>query len=152
MKKKILVLLSMILITIISFTGCISQKETVTQVCEICSDSLKDKAVLFLMFVSWGEVIDSPSEYGFKTELINFGDVEAKNVNITCTANSNDKTIYKTTEQTGNHASHSYEVKDVYVTPEVVIDPNASGFCWISGCDNCIILNNEIPILKELQE
>ena len=76
----------------------------------------KQQPMLLAIFDSWGENIDDSSEAIFSYFVYNFGNVEIKNVMITCEITNIDDILQKKeTFNIGNMASNSNEYQESYM-------------------------------------
>ena len=115
----------------------------------VCLECEDDKAMLSAIFDGWGENIDNEEEILFQLSILNYGDVEAKDVEVTCKAYRNDETILEEVKNIGNIASNSYDFKQISIKWK----PRETdvGMCYITGCSDCILLDDKIPELVELR-
>jgi len=96
----------------------------------------KQQPMLLVEFLDWGESEDNSQEVIFSYWINNFGNVEAKNVSITCKIQDSNKNVIKQqTYNKGNVASNSYEYQDV--TMEYIISDydNVFGTCVLETAD-----------------
>lgn len=107
------------------------------------------KALIYTNFDSWGENMDSVDNYIFSYWVVNFGEVEAKDIVVQCIIiDQNENVIKRITKNYGNLASQSMEYDEMY---EYV--PNEQGYnayCLTKSCsDNCEILDHKITKLQK---
>jgi len=152
-----------LLIAVIAFAGLYFTKsapfqEVNEQTCsEFISKCPEEKALIFGLLNSWGEDYYDSGKNVFTVEVYNFGNVEARNVEVICEINVGDEegyTISDTpiatiTKKIGNIASTSYK----YVDLENNKDRKKEGeyplaFCRVNSCENCEILDERIPELR----
>jgi len=85
----------------------------------------------------------------FQYRIDNFGNKEAKDVKVNCkTWDRNDNLEVSVIDDVGNVASNSYYLGEV-VTNNVAVDEEGAIACYIESCDNCKILMEEIPKLRD---
>jgi hypothetical protein len=155
-----------LLITVISFVGLYFTKSAPSQEInkQTCSDFINEcpeipaeKALMFATLNSWGENTYDSSKNLFSVEIYNFGNVEARNVEVICSVTVGDEDGFEVsdipvstaTKRIGNVASTSYKFVDL----ENNVDKRKEGgyplaSCRISYCENCEILAERIPDLK----
>jgi len=121
-----------------------------SEMCETCEECPEEVALIEGVFDSWGENIDNSKELIFSFGLVNFGYVEAKNVYVTCYVEENNRKILKETKNMGNVGSLSTTYKDMIVDNTIKENSDQWGFCYISSCESCEILNERIPELYEV--
>ena len=115
---------------------------------EIVIEVEKEQPMLLVMFDSWGENINDSSEVIFIYDILNFGNVEAKNVKIMCEITDMDDSILKQESfNIGNIASNSYEYQESYM----VYSGSPSdylGECFVESADGDYInLRNRLDDL-----
>ncbi len=76
----------------------------------------KEQPMILVFYNDGGQNIDDSSEMIFTYDVMNFGNIEAKNVNIVCQVlGPNDKIIKEEVFNIGNIASNSYEYQESYM-------------------------------------
>ena len=151
------IILSMILVGMLVLVGCINEpvicpEEKVCNICEICEEVPEEEALITSVFGEWGENELNNNELLFYTIVYNYGNVEAKNVVVTCTVDdAQGKRIYTKKKSIGNIASLSENIKEIVLSKGSIniYDDEVRGGCHVSACDNCEILDYKIPELKE---
>ena len=160
------IILVILLVAVITFAGLYFTKSAPSQEIneQTCSDFINEcpeipaeKALMFGMLNSWGENLYDSSKNLFTVEVYNFGNVEARNVEIICEVTVGDEDGYEVsdvpvstvTKKIGNVASTSYK----YVELENDINKQKEGnyplaSCRINYCENCEILADRIPDLE----
>ena len=107
------------------------------------------KPILNSIFDTWGEFEDS-SGVGFYFWVVNYGEIEAKNVEVTCKVWSYDNVIKEFKRNVGNIASKSMEYMEV-IEYDIPSTPNENGGCFVSSCEgDCEILWKSIPEYVEI--
>ena len=112
---------------------------------------------MFGVLNSWGENLYDSSEYLLRVDVYNFGEIEAKNVELICNITVGDEDGYEisetpitmVTKKIGNVASTSYKFVELEIeknTQKEGLYPLA--ICSVNYCENCEILDDRI---KELQ-
>lgn len=122
-----------------------------------CPNLPEKKAQMFAILNSWGENIYDSSEYILSVDVFNFGEVEAKNVELICEITVGDKEGYEVsdvpvstiTKRIGNIASTSYK----YAELELEKNSQKEGLyplavCSVNYCENCEILDDRIPEME----
>ena len=157
-------IISMILlVSVITFAGLYFTKSAPSQEIneQTCSDFInecpeipEEKALMFGVLNSWGENLYDSSEYLLTVDVYNFGEVEAKNVELICDIYVGDEEGYTVSEtpvttvtkRIGNVASTSYKYA------ELETDKNSQkeglyplAVCSVNYCENCEILDDRIP-------
>jgi len=92
------------------------------------------------------------SETFFDYWLYNYGEVEAKGVEVSCGLyDENYNLLGKTTDYVGNVASQSINFEEATMrTPvEFGVGVIVTAICIVKSCDNCEILYERIPELVE---
>ena len=155
-----------LLIAVISFAGLYFTKSAPSQDIneQTCSDFInecpeipEEKALVLGMLNSWGENLYDSSENLFTVDIYNFGEVEAKNVEVICDVTVGDEDGYEVSEtpvstvtkRIGNIASTSYKAVEL----EGKINKQKEGnyplaSCYVNYCENCEILAERIPELN----
>jgi len=155
-----------LLVAVITFAGLYFTKSAPSQEIneQTCSDFINEcpeipaeKALMFGMLNSWGENLYDSSKNLFTVGIYNFGNVEARNVEVICEVTVGDEDGYEVsdvpvstvTKRIGNVASTSYK----YVELENDINKQKEGnyplaSCRITYCENCEILADRIPDLE----
>ena len=109
------------------------------------------KAILNAQLTNWAENLYDSSEMFFVYTLYNYGDAQAKNIEVTCKIyDYKDVEIFSDKENIGNIASNDYKIGEL-VTNNIPTDPDElyTPICYVSNCDNCEILWKNIPSLSE---
>ena len=111
----------------------------------------KEQPMLLLLHDSWGENIDDSEELIFRHYIYNFGDIEAKNIIITCQLSlglGEGDIVWEEHYSIGNLASNSYKYYESYMKYYSNSD-DYYGTCKIISTDgNYINLYDKIPDLK----
>jgi len=109
----------------------------------------ESQPMLLVEFDSWGENINDSSEVGFGYFVFNFGDIEAKNVMITCDiSNANEVIIKSQTFNIGNIASNSYQYKESFMN-YYGNSLEEYGICYIESADEeHINLKDKLNIIE----
>lgn len=115
--------------------------------CQVCPETIEDKAILDVKIYEWGYNKNNPKELLFDYWITNYGDTEAKNVIVNCKLDGTYGTIFSAMDSYGNLASRSSEFGEF--TPEksygVNMNSEYSAYCYVESCDNCEILYKRIP-------
>ena len=74
------------------FTGVILNKYNITK--EVIIEVEKEQPMILVEFDSWGENINDSSEAIFSYFIFNFGNIEAKNVTVSCEVLDINNNIY----------------------------------------------------------
>ncbi len=123
--------------------------------CETCLERMDDKAILDVEMYDWGENLYDDSELLFDYWITNYGDIEAKNVNVRCKlSNVEQGVVFSALDNYGNLASRSSEFgeftsKDTSTTNQY---DEYSAYCYVESCDNCEILYKRVSELVEIYE
>jgi len=155
-----------LLIAVVSFAGLYFTKSAPSQEinAQTCGDFINEcpeipaeKALIFGTLNSWGEDYYDNSKNLFTVEIYNFGEVEAKNVEVVCEVTVGDEDGYEVsdvpvstvTKRIGNIASASSKFVDL----EGDINKQKEGnyplaVCSVTYCENCEILSERIPELN----
>jgi len=147
-----LIILTILIVGLFLISGCVIKEPVENQeiVCEECPE---EQALVFEIFDSWGENVEKEDQYLFGVSLINFGFVEAKDVEVTCYIDDVDLRIFEDKKVVGGLASKSITYKELSFDVDLPRNVETSrGYCYISSCSNCIILGERITELKELRE
>ena len=144
--RKIIVIVSLF-ICVLFLGGCIFEYSS-----EGCKNyynlteqtkAIEEKALVYEQMTSWGGNTYNPNEVLFDVAIANFGYVEAKNLEVKCyIENSKDARMFETTEKIGNVGSTSIIYKQIVLEGKAQVD--SKGFCYVSKCDNCTLLNERI--------
>ena len=144
-----------LLIAVITFAGLYFTKSVPS--CPEAEDQEcpepEQKALMFGVLNSWGENLYDSSEYLLGVDVYNFGEVEAKNVELICEIYVGDEEGYVVSEtpvttitkRIGNVASTSYkyaELESEKNTQKEGLYPRA--VCSVNYCENCEILDDKI--------
>jgi len=113
-------------------------------------DTLSNQPEVFSSFDSWGRNYYNEDEIIFKYYVYNFGDKEAKNLKAKCMVYKEGMMRKSIEKEIGNLASHSMQYEEMYTNFKEPITEIHTGFCFISNCSNCKLLQKEIPDFKEL--
>lgn len=107
---------------------------TESQIEEIYFES--DDPMLLVEFSGWGENIDDSSEILFEYFVYNYGNLEAKNVEIKCDMMDADEIIIqKYIFNIGNIASNSYEYQQSETKKPDVYSQEHFGLCYVNSAD-----------------
>jgi len=109
------------------------------------------KSILDIKFLGWYENEYNSNEMFFDYYLINYGDVEGKNIKVKCNVDDlNDNNLFSEIFYFGNIASNSYVYKES-ITKNIETNNNQEyySYCFVESCDNCEILWEKIPELIE---
>jgi len=101
-------------------------------------------------FDAWGENSENPQESIFAYWITNYGDVEAKNVGVTCKVWNGNTVINEFNDNIGNVASNSWTYKETYrdKVPQI---PGVVGICYVSSCEgDCDILWEHVEDYREI--
>lgn len=157
MKQIIYVLIGMLVLAgcQVKCPDCICPPQNICEICEdckVCGEIREEKALLSGVFGGWGENELNSKELIFSITIFNYGYVEAKNVKVTCYVDDkNDKRIFTKSKIVGNIGSTNVAYQEAIFEKTIVKDIGTNmGYCYISGCENCEILDNRIPLLKEV--
>ena len=131
-----------LLVVVIAFVGLYFTKTT------DCPE-VEEKALLDAQIFDWAENLDNPNEMFFDYWIYNYGNVEAKNVQVRCDLWNEEGTSIVATarENYGNLASLSADFG------EIITEDKANSYslyiplCYVESCDNCEILYKKIPDL-----
>ncbi len=148
-----------LLIAVITFAGLYFNKsvpscpETGAQECP----GPEQKALMFGILNTWGENLYDSSEYLLGVDVYNFGEIEAKNVELICDIYVGDDEGYivseipvtTITKRIGNVASTSYKYGEL----EAEKSSQKEGLyplavCSVNYCENCEILDDRIEELQ----
>ena len=163
MKK---IILSIFLVGMLVLVGCekeicpepiiCPEKEVceICQECEVCEEIPEEKALLSGIFAGWGVSETNSNELLFAITVYNYGYIEAKDVTITCYVdNKNNNRLFKKSKMIGNIGSTSNVYKDMSFKKTITSSiGNNLGYCYISSCSNCEILDGRIPSIKEVMK
>ena len=111
--------------------------------------TVEEKALVEAQIYDWFANEDDPTELVFDYSIYNYGDIEAKNIEVRCSLYDEDGTrvIASVLDNYGNLASKSYEFGEV-VTDDVTNSFDYySALCYVESCDDCEILYKRIPEL-----
>ncbi len=111
--------------------------------------TVEEKALVEAQIYDWFANEDDPTELVFDYSIYNYGDIEAKNIEVRCSLYDEDGTrvIANVLDNYGNLASKSYEFGEV-VTDDVTNSFDYySALCYVESCDDCEILYKRIPEL-----
>jgi hypothetical protein len=129
----------------------------------LCSDYIvecpepEQKALMFGVLNSWGENYYDSSEYLLGVDVYNFGEVEAKNVELICDIYVADEDGYTVSEvpvttvtkRIGNVASTSYKYAELEAEKSSQKEgPYPVAICSVKYCENCEILDDKIEELQ----
>lgn len=118
------------------------------------SESLNNNALLHLEVFEWAYNINDPSEMFFDYTVYNFGNSEAKNIKVICKLfNEQENLVTSDSHYFGNIASNSYKIGEL-ITDNININSEEYyiPLCYIESCEDCEILADNIPKLKEVYE
>ncbi len=152
-----------LLIAMISFAGLyFIQKSSIPKINEeSCSSFIREcpapeeKALVFGWLNSWGENMYDSSEYILYLDVFNFGEVEAKNVEVSCNLTVGDEDGYEVSnisvsnisKRIGNIASNSYKFIELNLEKNTKKEGNYPlAVCAVTYCDNCELLNNKFRV------
>lgn len=160
---------AVLIIGIIIFAGLYFTKDT--QKCpeideEICSEHIpeinketcseyipEEKAELKVGAVTYAINLYNESEMFFSYWVYNFGEEEAKNIELKCKLiDENNTLLTSETKDFGNLASQSTRYGELYTSNVVEEGEKHMSFCYIKDCDNCEILYKKIPGLVKSYE
>lgn len=146
MKKT---LLFICLISIFFLVGCEQVSCPDSEECAVCPE---EKALLSIYFDGWGENINNTNQVIFGVTIMNFGYREAKNVEVDCSISDREgKKIFSKTKNIGNIASTSTIYKDIILPRDsLILTKGILGMCFITGCDDCEILEKRLPEIVDL--
>lgn len=109
-----------------------------------------DSAILDITPYDWGVNEYNPRELLIQYWVYNYGNKEAKNVEVTCKmVDDYEEHVSKFTENIGNIASNSVIYKEIIGPDKTNAYSKYSAVCYVSKCDNCEILYKKIPELVE---
>lgn len=105
-----------------------------------------DKALLLYNPVGWGENLANSNQYLFQGFIYNFGNQEAKNINLICGDLNNNVLVNSIIKNIGNVASNSYQYIEVTMDKNVEdrYSENNTGTCYVYSSDNGINLIKSI--------
>jgi len=112
------------------------------------------KAILDIKYIGWYENEYNSNEMFFDYWLVNYGDIEGKNIKVKCNVEDlNEEIIFSEIDSARNVASNSYSYIE-FVTNNLKVDNSKEyySYCFVESCDNCEILWKKIPELKEEYE
>lgn len=116
---------------------------------ELRENISKEKAELLSRFDHWVENYYNENELIFRYNLYNFGNEEAKDVEMTCQIMRDDLILKKLTKDVNNIASRSGRYGEMIVEYSENTD-NTTGICYVNDCGgNCELLYERIPSLVE---
>lgn len=107
----------------------------------------KQQSLISGQINTWGENMYNSSQLLFDGYVYNYGELEGKNLEITCKVYVNTDTRLVTTQHFGNIASHSsstFEISEANFPHDAT---KSNAICYVSNCDNCTILDKNIPTL-----
>jgi len=142
---------AILFIVLIIFAGLYFTKKTTSEVEE--QECPEPKALVFGILHSWGENFYDSSEYLLGVNVYNFGEIEAKNVELKCdiyVGNEEGYTISETpvttvTKRIGNIASTSFKYSELEAEKNIQKEGSYPlAVCSVSCCDDCKILNDII--------
>ena len=95
-------------------------------------------------------ILSRPFDY----HVYNYGNIEAKNVIVTCKLKNAETGITEVNidHKVGNVASNSYLFQEFTPTKPVSYqggDNLYTSYCYVKSCDNCLLLDNQIPEFVE---
>lgn len=149
--KRIIICLSMLCVLFLSGCSTCPNCPVCTE-CEQCKECPTEKALVVNTFNGWGENEENSMETLFSVTTINYGFIEAKDVEVTCRVSKGDKVIFKKSESIGNIASTSYVTKQITARSSDIRETDVMGYCFVSNCSNCELLDMRINELKDLAE
>ncbi|MFA5070854.1 MAG: hypothetical protein WC511_00605 [Candidatus Pacearchaeota archaeon] len=162
-KNKYQIISAVLLIIVVAFASLYfikasSSQEINEQTCagfiNECPEVPKEKALVDAQVYDWAENLDNPNEMFFQYWIYNYGNVEAKNIQVRCDLWNEEGTLIVATaiDNFGNLASLSTDFG------ELVTEDKANNYdyyiplCYVESCDNCEILYKRIPELIESYE
>jgi len=114
---------------------------------------IEEKALLKVDMYNWGYNIENDNELLFNYWILNYGDVEAQEIQVRCKITDKyEKLIFSGIDYYGNLASNSNsfgEFSSQRQTPSNQ-DMEYMGFCYVESCENCEILHEKIPELNDV--
>ena len=116
---------------------------------ELLNASPLDKPLLTYMLDSWGVNYYNNKELLFSGWVYNYGNTEAKDVEITCYINKDKVTLDSKTENIGNVASNSWIYKEIKMDRKIT-DMNTTGVCFYTKSSNEGV--NLLQNFKEFKE
>jgi len=121
--------------------------------CDLCEESQisNNVAIVDTLTLNYGYWIENDKIIIFDYWLLNYGNSEAKNINVNCKLlDENYQLVIEKTEFFGNLASNSAVHSEHYSdeTTNVNIKNLYISVCRIESCDNCDILYKRIPDLS----
>jgi len=153
MKEKELLGLIVIFILLLSvgYMGYYINKRNI-QIAELESKQPNDVPLLVFQLDSWGENMYDDGEYIFTGFIMNYGNQEAKNVEVTCIIDDADGNRIKTySENIGSVSSNKWEYKEFNVKkPSGIVEEDIIGSCIYTGSDNGFNLAQNLEDYKEL--
>lgn len=109
-----------------------------------------DLAILDADIYGFYEDIYDSSTMFYDYTIYNYGNGEAKNIEVTCKSwDENGIFKFSLIDNYGNLASKSYEFGEVTGNNKAIYGKDYISGCYIESCDNCKILMDEIPELSE---
>ena len=102
---------------------------------ELLNASPLDKPLLTYILDSWGVSYYNDKELIFTGWMYNYGNIEAKDVEVTCYVNKDKVTLDKKTENIGNIASNSWVYKEIKIDRKIM-DMNTTGVCFYTRSSN----------------
>jgi len=119
------------------------------------SEGINDKAMLDVEVRDWGANEDIPGELLFNYWITNYGDLKAKDIEVTCKlSDSLDKVSFSSTDSYGDLAPRSSELGEFTTekTTSVKYNEVYSAYCYIESCSDCEILHKRVQDLVESYE
>lgn len=114
---------------------------------------VQEQGLVSTFMTSWGKNIDNTSQVLFDFSVYNYGPVEAKNVVIKCVVYSQSNSYLIVTKNIGNIASTSVKTMELTGDDAVATSPpNRTAYCYPDSCDNCEILDKQIPDLTAMMK
>ena len=106
------------------------------------------KPMILYQFSGWGPNINDTTQYLFEGTLLNFGNTEGKNIELTCKIMNKKDVLITNTKNIGNIASNSLKLIEVSL-PNQNEGKQTTGICYVSNCSGCLNLIDRIPELTE---
>lgn len=109
--------------------------------------------VVFIEYYQTGYDENNPDELVFSYNIYNYGNTEAKNIEVECYIEDTNKEILRTDKMNyGNLASQSLDTDLLFTKNIDWNDKNGLYYasCYVINCEDCIILWERLKYGKEL--
>ncbi|MBU3941240.1 MAG: hypothetical protein KKH88_04915 [Nanoarchaeota archaeon] len=157
MNKTILLVFLLIIVSLF-LSGCASCPTC--QECEECQETacpdIWDRPLVDIMVYNYGENIDNSNEILYDYWVYNYGNVEAKDIEVRCKiVDEVNNVVHSASDSYGNLASKSAQF-DEFTAPNtnsyrtLPYNTLVTAVCYVESCSNCEILQKRIPDLAEV--